>query len=172
MPKSINKGLVAVSTAMVASALLLMTPMLAAAQNPHFVKGPTLSENTRDLSLTVSFKAAGLGNEPINIFLTSSGGSADLQCVNKGGNEPAPKQFEFGPLQGDTITVTPRNGQITASPTLEPPDLPSGRDAGCPNNNWTVRPNSITYENVELHIEQNGQDILGSPIDFGDVTIP
>jgi hypothetical protein len=104
----INKG-VAIPAAMIASALLLMTPMLAAAQNPHFVKGPTVSGNTRDFSLTVNFKAAGLGNEPIDIFLTSTGGSADLQCVNKGGNEPAPKQFEFGPLQGDTITVTPRN---------------------------------------------------------------
>jgi hypothetical protein len=167
MPES-KKGVV-VPIAVVAAAFLLMTPMLAAAQNPHFVRGPTLTENQRDFSLTVNFKAAGLGNEATDVFLTSSGGSAELQCVNKGGNDPEPKQFEFGDLQGETITITPRNGQITASPTLEAPDLPSAREI-CPNPNWTVDIESITFEDVELHVQQDGTDILFH--DFGDVTIP
>jgi hypothetical protein len=158
MPTSFKKGVI-VPTAIVAAALMLMTPMLAAAQNPHFVRGPTLSENTRDFSLTVNFKAAGLGNEATDVFLTSSGGSAELQCVNKGGNDPEPKQFDFGPLQGETVTITPRNGQITASSTLEAPDTPSAREI-CPNPNWSVRIESITYEDVELHVQQDGVDIL------------
>lgn len=68
------------ATTLAASALLLMAPMPAAG-SPHFVKGPTITKNA-DLSLTASFKAAGLGNVVSAVFLTASGGSADLQCVN------------------------------------------------------------------------------------------
>jgi hypothetical protein len=166
MSDNLKKGVVAVpAAAIVASALLLMAPMLAAAQNPHFVRGPTIVKNA-DFSLTANFKAAGLGNVVTEIFLTSSGGTADLQCVNPGGNDPPPKQVDFGPLQGETVTVTPRNGQVTASPTIGPPPLP-GADEICPNPNWSVRINSLTYENVVLHIQQGDVDIL--TFDFGDV---
>jgi hypothetical protein len=167
MPESMKKGVVVAipTAAIVASALLLMAPMLAVAQNPHFVRGPDIAKNA-DLSLTASFKAAGLGNVVSDIFLTSSGGSADLQCDNKGGNDPPPKRVDFGPLQGEVVTVQPRNGQVTASPSLGPPDLP-GADEICPNPNWSVRIISLTYTDVELHIQQGGVDIL--TFDFGDV---
>jgi hypothetical protein len=171
MPKTINKGVVAIPTAMIAvaaSALLLMAPMLAAAASPHFVKGPTISKNSSG-DLKVSFKAAGLGNSATDVFLTASNVRADLQCVNPGGNSPPPKTAEFGPVTGPTVTVQPRNGQITASPTLPFPaseqDLEDAAD--CPNPNWSVDVTNITYEDVELHIQQNGNDILTH--DFGDV---
>jgi|SRR5215207_2508774 len=161
---SINKG-VAIPTAIAASALMLMAPMLAAAASPHFIGTPTITKN-EDFSLTASFKAAGLGNVVTDIFLTSSGGTADLQCVNPGGNNPPPKRVDFGPLQGETVTVTPHNGQVTASPSIGPPPLP-GADEICPNPNWSVDIVSLTYTDVELHIQQGGVDIL--TFDFGDV---
>lgn len=158
---------IALAAAAAAIALMLATSVFAAAfaANPHFVRGPTIVKNA-DLSLTASFKAAGLGNVVTDIFLSSSGGTADLQCVNPGGNDPPPKQVDFGPLQGETVTVQPRNGQVTASPSIGPPPLP-GADEICPNPNWSVRINSLTYEDVELHIQQGGVDILTH--DFGDV---
>jgi hypothetical protein len=163
MPGSIKK--IGIPSATIASALLLMAPMLAAAASPHFIGTPTITKNP-DFSLTAKFKAAGLGNVVTDIFLTSSGGTADLQCVNPGGNNPPPKQVDFGPLQGQTVTVTPRNGQVTASPTIGPPPLP-GPSEICPNPNWSVQINSLTYENVVLHIQQGGVDIL--TFNFGDV---
>jgi|SRR5215211_3637992 hypothetical protein len=164
MPESMKK--VAIPTAIAASALLLMAPMLALAQNPHFIGTPTISKNS-DGSLTAKFKAAGLGNSATDVFLTSSGGSADLQCVNRGQNEPAPKAFTFDDLASERVTVNPRNGQVTATTDpLGPPDLPSA-DEVCPNRNWTVKIESITYENVELHIQQDGVDLLN--FDFGNV---
>jgi hypothetical protein len=166
MSESFKK--IGLPSATMLSALLLMAPMLAAAASPHFVRGPTLEENA-DFSLTASFKAAGLGNVVSEVFLTSSGGSADLQCVNPGGNDPPPKQVDFGPLQGETVFIQPRNGQITASASIGPPPLP-GADDICPNPNWSVRINSLTYEDVVLHIQQGGVDILTH--DFGDVTLP
>jgi hypothetical protein len=146
------------------AALLLVVPV-AFAQNPHFVRGPDIEKND-DFSLTANFKAAGLGRVVTDIFLTASGGSADLQCVNPGCNNPPPKRVDFGPLEGETVTVTPRNGQVTASPSIGPPDLP-GADEICPNPNWSVDIVSLTYTDVELHIQQDGDDVLTH--DFGDV---
>jgi len=163
MSENVKK--IIVPAAIVASALLLMAPMLAAAASPHFVRGPTIVKNP-NFSLTANFKAAGLGNVVTDIFLTSSGGTADLQCVNPGGNNPPPKRVDFGPLQGKVVTVTPRNGQVTASPTIGPPPLPGAAEL-CPNPNWSVRINSLTYEDVVLHIQQGGVDIL--IFNFGDV---
>lgn len=169
MPEGIikkeEKVIVILLSAIAASALLLMAPMLAAAANPHFIGTPQITKNP-NFSLTTKFKAAGLGNVVTDIFLTSSGGVAELQCVNPGGNSPPPKRVEFGPLQGQVITVQPRNGQITASPTIGPPPLPGASEI-CPNPNWSVRINSLTYFDVELHIQQGGVDIL--TFDFGNV---
>jgi|SRR5215211_4150448 len=167
MPKSINKGVVAIPV-VVASALMLMAPMLASAASPHFVGTPKISKSDSG-DLTVSFKAAGLANLPTGAFLTSDAVSADLQCVNPGGNSPPPKTAEFGPATGPTTNITPRNGQITDSATLRFPaseqDLEDAAD--CPNPNWSVDVTNITYENVVLHIQQNGQDILSR--NFGNV---
>ena len=166
MSESIKKGMVAVpAVAIVASALLLMAPMLAAAASPHFIGTPTITKNPNG-SLTATFKAAGLANVATGAFLTSSGGTAELQCVNPGGNNPPPKVVDFGPLQGQTTTIQPRNGQITASATIGPPALPGASEI-CPNPNWSVQLVSITYFDVELHIQQGGVDIL--TFDFGDV---
>jgi hypothetical protein len=148
--------------ALTIGALMVAAPVFAA---PHFVKGPDIKKNA-DFSLTATFKAAGLGNVVSEVFLTSSGGTAELQCVNPGGNNPPPKKVDFDDLQGQTVEITPKNGQITAKPTLGPPSLP-GADEICPNKNWDVDIVSLTYENVELHIQQGGNDIL--TFDFGDV---
>jgi hypothetical protein len=148
--------------ALTIGALMVAAPVFAA---PHFVKGPDIKKND-DFSLTATFKAAGLGNVVTEVFLTSSGGTAELQCVNPGGNNPPPKKVDFDDLQGEKVNITPKNGQITAKPTLGPPELP-GADEICPNKNWDIDIVSLTYENVELHIQQGGNDIL--TFDFGDV---
>jgi hypothetical protein len=144
---------------------LVASPALVFAASPHFIGTPTITKNS-NFSLTSSFKAAGLANVVTGAFLTSSGGTALLQCVNPGGNNPPPKQVTFGPLQGQTTFITPRNGQITASATIGPPPLPSASQI-CPNPNWSVAILSLTYHNVVLHIQQNGVDIL--TFNFGNV---
>jgi hypothetical protein len=157
---------IGIPSATIVSALLLMAPILAAAASPHFIGTPKIVKNA-DLSLTASFKAAGLANVATGAFLTASEVTADLQCVNPGGNNPPPKTATFGPTQGPTTQITPRNGQITASATLLPPTQQQLEDAAdCPNPNWTVDLLSITYSDVSLHIQQNGVDILS--FNFGD----
>ena len=145
--------------------LVITTAPLALGQSPHFIGTPRITKNS-DASLTASFRAAGLGNVVSNVFLSTFGGSAVLQCVNPGGNSPPPQQVTFGPLQGLAVTVQPRNGQITASPTIGPPALPSSAEL-CPNPNWSVAIVSLTYFDVVLHIQQQGFDIL--TFNFGNV---
>lgn len=163
-----RKPLLIAPTLLVALAITLAASMVAApvlAASPHFIKTPTIVKNP-NFSLTAKFKAAGLGNSVTDVFLSSSGGTALLQCVNPGGNNPPPKEVDFGPLQGQVVTVQPRNGQITATPSIGPPPLPSASQI-CPNPNWSVDIVSLTYENVVLHIQQGGVDIL--TFNFGDV---
>lgn len=155
------------SSLLVGTAFLVFftaTPLVLAA-SPHFIGTPTVVKNP-DFALTANFKAAGLGNVVSQAFLSSSGGIAVLQCVNPGGNSPPPQQVSFGPLQGQVVTIQPRNGQITASPTIGPPPLPSPSEI-CPNPNWIVQLVSLTYSNVVLHIQQQGFDIL--TFNFGNV---
>jgi hypothetical protein len=160
----LDKKILATSGAMLL-ALALMASPTALAASPHFIGTPTIVKNPNG-SLTANFKAAGLANIVSGAFLTSSGGTALLQCVNPGGNPPPPKQVSFGPLQGQTTFIQPRNGQITASATIGPPPLPSASQI-CPNPNWSVKLVSITYFNVVLHIQQNGADVLTH--NFGNV---
>ena len=165
MSESIKK--IGIPSAIITSGLLLMAPMLALAASPHFIGTPTVTKSDSG-ALTVSFKAAGLANDPTGAFLTARQVTVELQCVNPGGNNPPPKTATFGPQTGPTTQITPRNGQITASATLNPPTQEQLEEAAdCPNPNWTVDTLSITYTDVTLHIQQDGVDILTR--DFGTI---
>ena len=137
----------------------ILVSQAAQAQNAHFVGTPTCTKSV-STGLTCSGKAAGLGNGPTAAFLTADSVTAMYVCQNKGGNvapgQPVVNQSVTGPSQA----ITPRNGQITFSPTIPPPTPPSAATE-CPNGNWTVVLTSLTYNDVVLHIQQPpGTDVL------------
>jgi len=137
----------------------ILSATAAQAQSPHFIGTPTCTKSVKD-GLTCSGKAAGLGNGPTQAFLTASSVSATYVCTNKGGNvapgQPVVNQNVTGPAQN----ITPRNGQISFSPTIPPPTPPSAATE-CPNAKWTVVLTSLTYNDVTLHIQQPpGTDVL------------
>jgi hypothetical protein len=137
----------------------VLTATAAQAQSPHFVGTPTCTKSLSS-GLTCSGKAAGLGNGPTDAFLTADSVSATYRCENKGGNiapgQPVVNQNVTGPTQH----ITPRNGQITFSPTIPPPTPPSAATE-CPNGNWKVVLTSLTYNDVVLHVQQPpGTDVL------------
>jgi hypothetical protein len=138
----------------------------ALAQSPHFIGTPSCTKSITS-GLTCSGKAAGVGNEPANAFLTASSVTATYECVNRGGNiapgQPVVTQNVTGPVE----LIQPRNGQITFLATIPVPPTPSSAVV-CPNGNWTVRLTSLTFTNVVLHIQdQVGQDIL--TFNFGTI---
>jgi hypothetical protein len=123
-----------------------VTATAALADSPHFIKTPQASLNTTTGELTVSFKAAGLGNVPSADFTLSADATAVYGCFNNGSNHPQATNKE-GPTAVSTSGTFPvRNGQTTGSLTLEP--LPNS-SLSCPGNQ-EVRLISVSYENVTL----------------------
>jgi hypothetical protein len=149
-------------------ALAVMSSPIVLAASPHFVGTPQITKNPNS-SLTANFKANGLANIISAAFLTSSGGSATLQCVNPSGNSLSPKQVTFGPLKGQITFIQPRNSQVSATTfSIGPPSIPSSSQI-CPNFNWNVVLLSFIYDNVVLHIRQKSADILTFNFNFGNV---
>ena len=133
--------------------------------NPSFVETPTIEKNSNS-GLTANFNATGLKNQVTTAILSSSGGDAGLTCVDLSGKGSAPKLFSFNAQQGHELTIQPVNGEISNSSTMDPPQLPSTSEF-CFVSALNIEIESITYEDVVLHIKQNGVDVLR--FDFGSV---
>jgi|SRR5215472_15382397 len=104
---------------MLAGFVLAASPALA--QNAHFISA-SASVNSNG-SLTASFKEAGLGaNQNIDYALTGQG-TATWVCVNKGGANPSAsnKTTVNGPVSATGTFNSGKNGNITASLTVQPP---------------------------------------------------
>ena len=91
----------------------------AMADSPHYVKGPTATVEGN--SLTVSWKAAGLGNTVTSVDFALTGTvTTTSQCFTKSGNpvNGVPKSETVDVNVTGTFPV--RNGQTTGSLTVEP----------------------------------------------------
>jgi hypothetical protein len=141
---------------------LIISPVLAAAT--HFSETPTITRNS-DQSITANFKAAALGKKVANITF-SSDATADIQCLNPGGNGPPPKKVDFKQIQNQSVNLKPKDGIIKDQLSLGPPTFPSPSDV-CPNGNWNTKVLSLTYENPSLNIQQKDSDVL--KFNFGNV---
>src|SRR4051812_18347216 len=101
-----------------AIAALALAPA-AVASSPHYIKGPTATVSGN--SLTVSWKAAGLGNTATSANFTLTG-SANVrsQCFTKKGNpvNGVPKRETVDVNVSGDFPV--RNGAVTGSLTVSP----------------------------------------------------
>jgi hypothetical protein len=102
-------------------ASLLIVGSLAAsasAASPHFIGTPQATTSSN--SLTVTFKAAGLGNSSTVDFALNGSVAVSSRCYTKSGNKPqaANKQETIAVSQSKTFDV--RNGQTTGSFTVTP----------------------------------------------------
>jgi hypothetical protein len=126
----------------------------ALADSPHFIKATgTLNA---DGSLTVNFKEAGLGtNQNINYELSGQG-TAIYVCVNRGGGNPSAsnKTAVAGPVSATGTFSSGKNGQVTASLTVQPPF----QDIGCPPGQ-SQQLASVTYTGMTLTDTTNGVSI-------------
>jgi hypothetical protein len=154
----------ALITFMAATFALTLGAQAALADSPHFVNGPNYTATTTEL--TASGKAAGLGNSPLSAQLTADSIVVYFHCVNHGNNFAPGHPATQSPAAGPTQPITPRNGQITFSPTL-PAFVPSV-SGNCPNKNWKVIVDEVDYLGVLLTIKDANGDVLLSdgPNDF------
>jgi hypothetical protein len=123
----------------------------ALAVNAHFISASAAVNS--DGSLTANFKEAGLGtNQNINYALTGQG-TATWVCVNKGGGNPSAqnKTTVNGPVSATGTFKSGKNGNVTASLTVQPP--PS--NISCPKGQ-TLELASASYTGVTVADTTNG----------------
>ena len=102
-------------------ASLLIAGMLASsasAASPHFIGDPQVS--TSGNSLTVGFKAAGLGNISSADFSLVGTVEVSSRCYTKSGNKPQAANKQETLAVNSTETFPVRNGQTTGSFTVTP----------------------------------------------------
>jgi len=121
---------------------LLVFSAVAVAASPHFIGTPTATVSGN--ALTVTFKAAGLGNAEGATFNLSGTVQVFSRCYNHGGNKPQAdnKQETIDVDQTETFPV--RNGQTTGSFTVTPLSTLT-----CPGNQVVVI-ESVDYSDLVL----------------------
>src|SRR4030095_9493217 len=105
--------------AIVAALTLMLGSQAAFAGSPHFVTADaTRSDNT----LTVTFKEAGLGNEPqVHVVL-----SADALSINNGGKHPKAVNKESVQAAGDfPVQNGKAEGTLSVTATFQPECSPA-----------------------------------------------
>ncbi len=114
-----RKLITLVASLFAALTMLAVWASPAAADSPHYVKGPTATVEGN--SLVVSWKAAGLGNTVTSVDFTLTGTvTTTSQCFTKSGNpvNGVPKSETTDVNATGTFDV--RNGQTTGSLTVSP----------------------------------------------------
>lgn len=157
-------------TSVLALAVTTLLPSTAQADKPgaHLVGDVMTTLSTS--GLTVSGKGAGFGDSVTEAFLTADEVHAMFQCRNAGGNVAPGQPVVMMHVAAEPQTIAPREGQIVFSVTLPAPPPPDPADV-CPSAKWTVDPEPLMlmFFGVELHFEQNGEEILVVELgDFGD----
>ena len=133
------------------------------ADSPHFVRASAAVNN--DGTLTVSFKEAGLGTNQLITYVASADATATWVCVNNGGGNPSAqnKTTVSGPVSETGQFSSGKNGQVTASLTIDPP--PS--DISCPPGQ-NLRLAQATYTNVTITDTTNGvSELIPGTFDSG-----
>jgi len=147
-----------------ACGLLFGAAGAAQAASPHFIfaRGDLSGTN-----LDVNFKEAGLGTNQLITYVTNADSTATYVCVNRGGANPSAqnKTTVSGPVSATGTFSSGKNGQVTASLTLMPPD--SGGFT-CPSGQ-SLEIAQVTYTNVTVTDTTNGitEPVEGSPFDTG-----
>ena len=139
------------TTVILAVILVFGLPVVLAA-SPHFIRSSASISNSGDL--TVAWKEAGLGNNQNIDYVTSADATIDYACINGGKKHPraANKETVSGPVSAAGTFNSGRNGQITASLTVE---APGPGDFSCPPGQRLMIARA-TYSNISLLDVTNG----------------
>jgi hypothetical protein len=150
------------------------------AASAHFKKGsPTFTDN--GTTLTASGEIAGLGNGDVRIRILATG-TPLAGCVNPGtgehrpgGQQPAVVVSGTQDIAGNEI----KNGTLSFGVTTNEPTPPAtAKEAGCPNNNWEVVIDDVSFTDQTLCVYQDSinDGMFNSPsplvLSFGPLTCP
>ena len=140
---------------------LMLVAATAAASSVHLKSKPALSLTDNGVTLSACGALAGLGNGDVTITLVADGDLYTL-CTSPGGNE-APGQNPGDVVVLGDVTIPSnqiKNGSLRFCVTTVAPATPTPAEAGCPNNNWTVRIADVDFSGATLVVEQGGKVVL------------
>jgi hypothetical protein len=151
------------ATAVMACALVGLMSTAAVAVSPHFIFANGSLNN--DGSLTVDFKEAGLGTNQLIDYSLTADATVTYVCVNKGGKNPSAqnKTTVSGPVSATGSFSSGKNGNVTASLTVDPP---GPGDFSCPGGQ-SLQIAQVSYTNVVLTDTTNSVSISIGPFDSG-----
>ena len=135
------------------------TATVAVAANVHFKPGsPTFTVGTT--TLTVSGTLAGLGNEDLTITVTATG-TATTEGFNPAGHSVPGHPATVTVIGNQPISASEvKNGEVFFSVTTPQPPTPTAKQAGFPNNNWTVVVTGVTFTSATITVVQGGEVVL------------
>jgi hypothetical protein len=133
--------------------ILFIVAMAAPAHavSPHFISASAKLSGT---NLVVSFKEAGLGTNQLINYTASADSTVTYVCVNNGGANPSAsnKTTITGPVSASGAFSSAKNGNVTASLTLNPPGPGS---FSCPPGQ-SLEIAQVSYTNVTITDTTNG----------------
>ena len=140
----------------VALALVLGIAAVALAANVHFNSADAGRDGN---DLEVDFKIVGLGNNETITVTASCTATANYECVNRGGNNPAAanKEQVIADLSVSGNFTSDKNGNVIGTLTIEPPPA----TLVCPGGQRLVL-RSVTYDDVSVSAGGATEDIPGS----------
>ena len=148
--------------ALVASAVVLgLSATFAVAASVHFKQNrkPTIADN--GLTATISGALSGLGNGDITVTVTAEGVGSTILTSPGGNAAPGQNKVPFTLVGTQSIPASEiKNGNVSFSVTTEAPTTPTPKDAGAPNNNWTVVLTDVRFTGYTLTVEQGGRTVL------------
>ena len=123
----------------------------AQAVSPHFVRADAQLSGT---NLVVNFKEAGLGTNQLITYVAAADSTVTYVCVNRGGANPSAqnKTTISGPVSATGTFSSGKNGQVTASLTVNPPGPGS---FSCPSGQ-SLEIAQVSYSNVTITDTTNG----------------